>query len=36
MSIDEYGDVGTYWVAFYAKNIEIICFDSFGVKLVPK
>ena len=36
ISIDEYADVGTYWIAFYVKNIEIICFDSFGVELVPK
>ena len=29
-------EVGTHWIAFYVKNIEIIYFDSFGVEHVPK
>ena len=33
---DEYADVGTHWIALYAKNNEVIYFDSFGVGHVPK
>ena len=31
----EYADVGTHWIALYAKNNEITYFDSFGVKHIP-
>ena len=31
-NIDEYEDVGTHWIALYAKDNEITCFDSFGVE----
>ena len=30
-NLDEYADVGTYWIALYVKHNEIIYFDSFGV-----
>ena len=33
---DEYVDVGKHWIALYNSNIEIICFDCFGVKHVPE
>ena len=36
INLDEYAYVGTYWIAFYVKNIEIIYCDNFGVELVPK
>ena len=36
INLDEYADVGTHWIALYAKNIEIIYFDSFGVEHNPK
>ena len=36
INLDEYADVGTHCIALYAKNNEIICFDSFGVEHVPK
>ena len=36
INLDEYEDVGTYWIALYVKNIEITYFDSFGVEHVPK
>ena len=35
-NLDEYGDIGTHWIALDVKNIEIIYFDSFGVEHVPK
>ena len=36
INLHEYANVGTYWIALYVKNIEIIYFDSFGVGHVPK
>ena len=36
ISLDEYADIGTHWIALYIFNIEIIYFDSFGVEHVPK
>ena len=36
INLDEYADVGTHWIALYAKNNEVIYFDSFGVEQVPK
>ena len=36
INLDEYGDVGTHWVALFCNKIEIVCFDSFGVEHVPK
>ena len=36
MSLDEYADIGTHWIALYAKNNEVIYFDSFGVEHAPK
>ena len=36
INFDEYADTGTHWIASYVKNNEVICFDSFGVKHVPK
>ena len=36
INLDEYADVATHWIALYAKNNEVIYFDSFGVEHVPK
>ena len=36
INLDGYADVGTNWIALYAKNNEVIYFDSFGVEHVPK
>ena len=38
VNLDEYADVGTYWIALYANvtNNEVIYFDSFGVEHVPE
>ena len=36
INLDEYADVGTYWISFYTKNNEVIYFDSFGIEHVPE
>ena len=36
ISLDEYADAGTHWIALYVQNNEITYFDSFGVEYVPK
>ena len=36
ISLDEYADVGTHWIALFCKNNEIAYFDSFGVEHIPK
>ena len=43
INLDEYTDIGTYWIAFYmhvydtyVKNNEVIYFESFGVEHLPK
>ena len=36
INLDEYSDIGTYWIALYV-NIKIVTyFDSFGVEHIPK
>ena len=36
INLDEYADVGTYWIPLICKNNEIVYFISFGVEHVPK
>ena len=36
INLDENSDIGTHWVALYAKNNDIAYFDSFGVEHIPK
>ena len=36
INLDEYADVGTHWIALYAKNNEVIYFDSSDVEHIPK
>ena len=35
INLDEYADVGTDMIALYAKNNEVIGFDSFSVEHFP-
>ena len=35
INLDEYSDIGTYWIALYALN-NVTYFDSFGVEHIPK
>ena len=36
ISLDEYSDIGTYWVAFYVQNNNVTYFGSFTVEHIPK
>ena len=36
ISLDEYADVGTHWIALFCNRNEIVYFDSFGVEHVPE
>ena len=36
INLDEYGDVGTHWIALFCKKNEIAYFDSFGVDYIPE
>ena len=36
INLDEYAEVGTYWIALYVKNNKIIYFDSFDIEHIPK
>ena len=36
INLDEYHDIGTYWVALYVNNKSTTYFDSFGVEHIPK
>ena len=36
INLDEYSDIGTYWVALYVHNNDVTYFDSFGVEHIPK
>ena len=36
INLGEHVDVATHWIALYAKNNEVIYFDSFGIEHVPK
>ena len=33
---ERYKPIGTYWIALYVNNINVIYFDSFGVEYIPK
>ena len=32
INLDEYGDVGTHWIALFCNRNDIVYFDSFGVE----
>ena len=36
ISLDEYADVGTHWIALFCKKTENVYFDSFGVEHAPE
>ena len=36
INLDEYAEIGTHWIALYAKNNEFIYFNSFGIEHIPK
>ena len=36
INLDEYGDLGTHWIALFFNGNEIVDFDSFGVERVPE
>ena len=36
INLDEYSDVGTLWITFYAINNNVTYFNSFGVEPIPK
>ena len=36
MNLDEYANFGTYWIALFCTEIEVIYFDSFGVEPITK
>ena len=36
INLDEYADVGTYWIALFCNRNEIVYFDSFGVEHIPE
>ena len=36
INLDEYSDIGTYWVALYVQNNDATYFDSFGVEHISK
>ena len=36
ISLDEYTDVGTHWIALFCNKNEVVYFDSFGVEHIPK
>ena len=36
INLDEQSDIGSHWVALYAKNNDVTYFDSFGLEHIPK
>ena len=36
ITLDEYTDLGTPWIALFCNSSEIVYFDSFGVEHVLK
>ena len=36
VSLDEYSDIGTHWIALYVNNKTVTYFDSFGIEHIPK
>ena len=36
MNLDEYSDIGTYWIALHALNNNVTYFDSFGAEKIKK
>ena len=36
INLDEYGDVGTHWIALFCRKSEIVYSGSFGVEHAPE
>ena len=36
INLDEYADVGTYWITLFCNRNEIVYFYSFGVEYIPE
>ena len=36
INLDEYENMGTYWVALFVKPKYTVYFDSFGIEHIPK
>ena len=36
INLDEYADVGTYWIALLCEKTKIVYFDSFSFEHVPE
>ena len=36
INLDEYGDVGTHWIALFCNRNEILYLESFGFEHVPE
>ena len=36
ISLDEYADIDTHWIALFCSRTEIAYFDSFGAQHVPE
>ena len=36
INLDEYSDIGTYWIALYVQHNDVTYFDSFGIEHIPK
>ena len=36
MNLNEYSNIGIYWVALYIQNNDVTYLDSFGVEHIPK
>ena len=36
INLDEYGDLGTHWIALFCDRYEIVYFDSFSVEHISE
>ena len=36
INLDEYYDIGTYWIALYVNKETVTYIDSFGIEHIPK
>ena len=36
INLDEYKSIQTHWIVLYVNDNNVIYFDSFGVKKIPK
>ena len=36
VNIDEYKSIVTHWIALYANDKSVTCFDSFGAEQIPE